>query len=112
MARTSTSGLSPSAPSACSRRTRSRPSPSASGALDAATDAIIEELSPEFPDREREIRAAARSHTKKIVRKRIVEEGIRIDGRGPADIRPLSAEVGLLPTAHGSALFQRGDTRC
>ncbi len=82
-----------------------------SGALDAATDAIIEELSPEFPDREREIRAAARSHTKKIVRKRIVEEGIRIDGRGPADIRPLSAEVGLLPTAHGSALFQRGDTQ-
>ena len=52
-----------------------------------------------------------RAYTKKIVRKRIVEEGIRIDGRGPTDIRPLSAEVGLLPTAHGSALFQRGDTQ-
>ncbi len=45
------------------------------------------------------------------MRKRIVEEGIRIDGRGTADIRPLSAEVGLLPTTHGSALFQRGETQ-
>src|SRR5207245_8544230 len=49
--------------------------------------------------------------TKSLVRKRIVEEGVRIDGRGPADIRPLSAEVGLIPTAHGSALFQRGETQ-
>jgi len=80
-------------------------------ALDEATDAIVEELSPEFPEREREVRAAARAYTKKIVRKRIVEEGVRIDGRGPTDIRPLSAEVGLLPTAHGSALFERGDTQ-
>ena len=82
-----------------------------SAALDEATDAIAAELASEFPEREREVRAAARSYTKKIVRKRIVEESIRIDGRGPSDIRPLSAEVGLLPTAHGSALFQRGDTQ-
>ena len=51
------------------------------------------------------------SLTKKIVRKRIVEEGVRIDGRGTTDIRPLSAEVGLIPTAHGSGLFQRGETQ-
>ena len=69
------------------------------------------ELGAEFPEREREIKAAVRSLTKKIVRKRIVEEGVRIDGRGTADIRPLSAEVDLLPTAHGSALFQRGETQ-
>ena len=80
-------------------------------ALDEVTDAIAAELAPEFPEREREIRSAARAYTKKIVRKRIVEEGVRIDGRGPTDIRPLSAEVGLLPTAHGSALFERGDTQ-
>ncbi len=80
-------------------------------ALDEATEELVAELAPEFPEREREIKAAVRSYTKKIVRKRIVEEGIRIDGRGPTDIRPLSAEVGLLPTAHGSALFQRGDTQ-
>ena len=80
-------------------------------ALGEATDAIVAELAPEFPEREREIRSAALAYTKKVVRKRIVEEGLRIDGRGPTDIRPLSAEVGLLPTAHGSALFERGDTQ-
>ena len=67
--------------------------------------------SGEFPDREREIKAAVRSLTKKLVRARIVSEGVRIDGRGTADIRPLSAEVDLFPTAHGSALFQRGETQ-
>ena len=45
------------------------------------------------------------------MRKRIVEDGVRVDGRGTADIRPLSAEIDLLPTAHGSALFQRGETQ-
>ncbi len=49
--------------------------------------------------------------TKAVVRKRIVEDGIRIDGRGPTDLRPLSAEVGVIPTAHGSGLFQRGETQ-
>jgi polyribonucleotide nucleotidyltransferase len=80
-------------------------------ALSAATEEIVAALAGELEGREREVRAAARAHTKQIVRRRIVEEGIRIDGRGPTDIRPLSAEVGLLPRAHGSALFQRGDTQ-
>jgi len=60
---------------------------------------------------EKQIKAATRSLTKKLVRRRIVEDGVRIDGRGPRDIRPLSAEVGLIPTAHGSGLFQRGETQ-
>ena len=82
-----------------------------SEALAAATDEIAAELAEEFAGREREILAAVRSHTKTTVRRRIVEEGVRIDGRGPTDIRPLSAEVGLIPTVHGSGLFQRGDTQ-
>jgi polyribonucleotide nucleotidyltransferase len=45
------------------------------------------------------------------VRTRIVNEGRRIDGRGTSDLRPLSAEVGLIPTAHGTGLFQRGETQ-
>ena len=52
-----------------------------------------------------------KSLTKKIVRRRIVEDGVRIDGRSSADIRPLSARVDLFPKTHGSALFQRGDTQ-
>jgi polyribonucleotide nucleotidyltransferase len=80
-------------------------------ALEEATKAVLAALQPEFPEREREIKAAVRSLTKKIVRQRICEEGVRIDGRGTSDIRPLSAEVGLIATAHGSGLFQRGDTQ-
>src|SRR3954469_21913915 len=78
---------------------------------DEATKAIVAELAPEFEGREKEIKAAVRSLTKQLVRKRIVEEGVRIDGRGLADLRPVSAEVGILPTAHGSGLFQRGETQ-
>jgi polyribonucleotide nucleotidyltransferase len=80
-------------------------------ALDDVTASVIAELSVEFPEREREIKAAVRALTKKLVRRRIVEDGVRIDGRGTAAIRPLAAEVGILPTAHGSALFQRGETQ-
>jgi polyribonucleotide nucleotidyltransferase len=77
-------------------------------ALDAAGEEIRAALGDEFADRPNEVKAAIRSLTKKLVRKSIVEEGVRVDGRGTADIRPLSAEIDLLPTAHGSALFQRG----
>nr|MBW4079298.1 polyribonucleotide nucleotidyltransferase [Acidobacteriota bacterium] len=80
-------------------------------ALSAATASIIEQLSSEFPERLSEIKAAVKSVTKKLVRKRIVEEGVRIDGRGVTDIRPLSAEIDLFPMTHGSALFQRGETQ-
>jgi polyribonucleotide nucleotidyltransferase len=80
-------------------------------AMEEATTALVDELSGEFPGREKEISAAVRSLTKKLVRQRIVDDGVRIDGRGPRDIRPLSAMVGLIPTAHGSGLFQRGETQ-
>ena len=74
----------------------------------------IEQLGAKFAEvdeAEKQIKAALRSLTKQTVRKRIVDEGVRIDGRGPKDIRPLSAEVGVLPTVHGSGLFQRGETQ-
>ncbi|MFN2589744.1 MAG: polyribonucleotide nucleotidyltransferase [Actinomycetota bacterium] len=48
---------------------------------------------------------------KKAMRRKVVEEGIRLDGRKPDEIRPLSSEVGLIPRAHGSGLFQRGETQ-
>ncbi|MEU6131087.1 polyribonucleotide nucleotidyltransferase [Saccharopolyspora sp. NPDC047091] len=70
----------------------------------------IEEGQP-FAGREKEIGAAFRSLTKKLVRQRIITEKVRIDGRGLTDIRSLSAEVGVVPRAHGSALFERGETQ-
>ncbi|MCB0954838.1 MAG: polyribonucleotide nucleotidyltransferase, partial [Ilumatobacter sp.] len=83
-------------------------------ATDAAAAEAIAQLCGEgaaFAGRDKEVKEAVRSLTKKLVRKRIVEEGLRIDGRGPRDLRPLSSEVGVLPTAHGTGLFQRGETQ-
>ncbi|MCV7028816.1 polyribonucleotide nucleotidyltransferase [Mycobacterium sherrisii] len=61
--------------------------------------------------REKEISAAFRSLTKKLVRQRILTDHFRIDGRGVTDIRALAAEVAVVPRAHGSALFERGETQ-
>ncbi|HMK13026.1 MAG TPA: polyribonucleotide nucleotidyltransferase, partial [Acidimicrobiales bacterium] len=80
-------------------------------AIEKATAEISAELAGEFEGREKEIKEAVRALTKKLVRKHIVEDGVRMDGRGPKDIRPLSAAVGIVPTAHGSGLFQRGETQ-
>jgi polyribonucleotide nucleotidyltransferase len=80
-------------------------------AYDETVTAIRDELAEELPERDGEVKAAARAVQKKVIRRRIVEDGLRIDGRGPRDIRPLSAEVGVLPTVHGSGLFQRGETQ-
>ncbi len=79
-----------------------------------ATAAISAELAEEFADTDgagKQISAAVRSVVKETVRKRIAEDGFRIDGRALDEVRPLSAEVALLPTAHGSGLFQRGETQ-
>jgi polyribonucleotide nucleotidyltransferase len=58
-----------------------------------------------------QVSAAYKSVTKKVVRGRILTEQIRMDGRGLADIRPLDAEVAVIPRVHGSAIFQRGETQ-
>ncbi|MGW5515458.1 polyribonucleotide nucleotidyltransferase [Nocardia africana] len=72
---------------------------------------VLSALAEDFEGREKEIGAAFRSVTKKLVRQRILSDGFRIDGRGLADIRALSAEVAVVPRAHGSALFERGETQ-
>ncbi|MGC3993743.1 MAG: polyribonucleotide nucleotidyltransferase [Propionicimonas sp.] len=72
---------------------------------------LHEELDHLFPGREKEISGAFYSLTKKVVRHKTLTEQVRIDGRGVRDIRTLSAEVGVLPRVHGSALFQRGETQ-
>ncbi|MGV0742262.1 polyribonucleotide nucleotidyltransferase [Mycolicibacterium sp. XJ870] len=72
---------------------------------------VLERLSETYAGREKEIGAAFRSLTKKLVRQRILTDHFRIDGRGVTDIRALSAEVAIIPRAHGSALFERGETQ-
>jgi polyribonucleotide nucleotidyltransferase len=72
---------------------------------------VVEKLAQRFEGRESEISASFRSLTKKLVRERVIRDGIRIDGRGLTDIRPLSAQTHVLPRVHGSALFERGETQ-
>lgn len=72
---------------------------------------VLERLAEQFAGREKEIGAAFRALTKKLVRQRILTDHFRIDGRGITDIRALSAEVAVVPRAHGSALFERGETQ-
>jgi polyribonucleotide nucleotidyltransferase len=79
--------------------------------IDEVKAATLEKLAAQFEGREKEVGAAFRSLTKKLVRQRILRDNIRIDGRGLTDIRSLGAEVALIPRAHGSALFERGETQ-
>ncbi|HEX3707291.1 MAG TPA: polyribonucleotide nucleotidyltransferase [Mycobacteriales bacterium] len=79
--------------------------------LDRLKDVAKDSLAVSFEGREKEIGAAYRSVTKKVVRQRVIKDGVRIDGRGVRDIRSLSAEVGVVPRVHGSALFERGETQ-
>ena len=82
---------------------------------ETATDELLatiqEELAERLPDQAKAVAGAFGSLTKKVVRHKTLTEKIRIDGRGVRDIRTLSAEAGVLPRVHGSALFQRGETQ-
>ncbi|HEY0214890.1 MAG TPA: polyribonucleotide nucleotidyltransferase, partial [Cellulomonas sp.] len=81
------------------------------GRLDEIKAEVLATLAASFEGREKELSAAVRSVTKKVIRQRILTDGFRIDGRGLRDIRTLSAEVEVLPRVHGSALFERGETQ-
>ena len=79
--------------------------------IDEISASTKESVSTAFVGREKEVPAAFRSLTKKLVRQRVLRDKIRIDGRGLRDIRALSAEVEVIPRVHGSAIFERGETQ-
>ena len=68
-------------------------------------------LSEQFPGRESEIADALYYLNKEVMRRRILDEGVRADGRKLDEIRPIWCEVGVLPRVHGSAVFTRGQTQ-
>jgi polyribonucleotide nucleotidyltransferase len=80
-------------------------------ALERVRADAVEAVSSQFEGREKEIGAAVKTLTKRLIRQRVLRDGVRIDGRGLRDIRPLAAEVEVLPRVHGSALFERGETQ-
>jgi polyribonucleotide nucleotidyltransferase len=75
-----------------------------------AAQAVAEELGITDEDKEA-FKRAFKSVLKDMMRARVVDEGIRLDGRGPEDLRSLTIEVGTVGRAHGSGLFQRGETQ-
>ena len=80
-------------------------------ATHAIRQEVTEQLAERFEGRSSEVSAALKAITRDVVRHRTLTEGVRIDGRGAADIRKLSAEVEVVPRVHGSALFERGETQ-
>ena len=72
---------------------------------------VVEKYINEEEDNTKAIKLAFKSLVKNVVRDRVISGGERLDGRSPTDIREISAEIGLLPTVHGSSLFLRGETQ-
>ncbi len=75
------------------------------------TEEVLANLAPGFPDREKEIKGILEELEGEEMRKVVLEEGRRADGRRPSEIRPISCEVAVLPRTHGSAIFSRGQTQ-
>jgi len=80
-------------------------------ALSALRASVVEELTEEFPDDLKHVRSIVDDMEASTMRSQVLERGERVDGRDLATVRPISCEVGLLPRAHGSALFTRGQTQ-
>ena len=78
--------------------------------IDALTAKVKEALAEKYPEADAQIGEAMYKLEKSVVRNYLLKEHRRVDGRGLEEIRPLSAEVGLLPRTHGSGLFRRGQT--
>jgi polyribonucleotide nucleotidyltransferase len=82
-----------------------------SSALKEARNRVIERLAPGTPEEEKELKEMFEHVAGRVMREAIVKDSRRVDGRGLADIRAISCEVGFLPRTHGSALFTRGETQ-
>ncbi len=75
------------------------------------TEEVVNALAEKYPESEKKIKEILHDMEKEMMRKRILEKGLRLDGRKPNEIRPISIELGILPRPHGTALFTRGETQ-
>lgn len=80
-------------------------------ALAALRATVTEQLTAEFPENAKDVSAVLEEIEYETMRSQVLERGERIDGRDPDTVRPITCEVGVLPRAHGSALFTRGQTQ-
>ncbi|MGI6656445.1 MAG: polyribonucleotide nucleotidyltransferase [Desulfobulbus sp.] len=74
-------------------------------------DEVLAQLDPQYREEPQQVGELLGEYRKRVMRERIVRKGVRIDGRSFEEVRPISCEVGVLPRAHGSALFTRGETQ-
>ncbi|MCY7362985.1 MAG: polyribonucleotide nucleotidyltransferase, partial [Ignavibacteria bacterium] len=74
-------------------------------------DKVVAALSEKYPDSEKKLGSIIHDIQYDVMRAMILDEGKRLDGRGLADIRSITSEIGILPRTHGSALFTRGQTQ-
>jgi polyribonucleotide nucleotidyltransferase len=81
------------------------------GAVDELKKEMRAALADRFPEQEDLLGKIFEKKVKDRVRQRVIEDGVRADGRGPKDIRAIKVEVGILPRTHGSGLFTRGQTQ-
>ncbi|MGH7703600.1 MAG: polyribonucleotide nucleotidyltransferase [Gemmatimonadales bacterium] len=84
---------------------------SRSAGVKALKEQVVTQLLAEFPDKGRDIGHEIEEIEYRVMRAQVIEKGERVDGRDPDTIRPITIEAGLLPRAHGSALFTRGQTQ-
>ena len=75
------------------------------------TEFVFASLEEKFPEQKKNIKTILHDLEKDLVRKRILSEGLRLDGRNTTQVRPITVELGVLPRTHGSALFTRGETQ-
>lgn len=80
-------------------------------ALKAVRTYVLETLGEEYSDQEKQIKEIVGEISRVTARRKIVNDKIRLDGRGPSDVRPIHCETGVLPRAHGSSIFTRGETQ-
>ena len=80
-------------------------------AVDAVVEDAVKTFGEKYPDREGYIARRIEEIEKREMRRMILDEGVRVDGRGWTDIREITCEIGVLPRTHGSALFTRGETQ-
>ena len=81
------------------------------GGLKELRQSVLTQLAAEFPDKSKDIAVELDEIEYRVMRAQVLEKGERVDGRDLDTIRPISIAAGLLPRAHGSALFQRGETQ-
>jgi len=75
------------------------------------TESVLAALEEKYPEQKKVIKSVIHDLEKDLMRKRILAEGLRLDGRNTTQVRPITIELGVLPRTHGSALFTRGETQ-